>query len=131
MAAFIDKQQTLLIGREAEAEAKAEKAATEKAELRAELQIEHMRSAATQERLQAQQLEALQLRLQVLHAGKLLNDDELFQLEDMIADSLEASDCETGDGGGGGGGEVAKLVALSGRMAGDAALARQLRRRLR
>ena len=42
-------------------------------------------------------------------------------LEDVIADSLEEE--------AGGGGQVAKLVVLSARVAGDAALARQLRRK--
>jgi len=67
-------------------------------------------------------LPALQSRLQSLHASKLLADEELYKLEDTIADSLEEEDA-------GSGGQVAKLIVFSERMAGDAALARQLRRK--
>ena len=66
-------------------------------------------------------LPALQSQLESLHAAKLLTDEELYRLEDAIADGVEAED--------GSGEQVAKLVALSGRVAGDAALARQLRRK--
>ena len=69
------------------------------------------------------QLPALQSRLESLHAANLLTDEELYRLEDIIADSLEDEQA------GGGGAQVTKLVVLSGRMAGDAALARQLRRK--
>ena len=69
-------------------------------------------------------LPALQARLESLHDSKLLADDELYTLEDIIADSLEE-----GGSQGGSGGQVAKLVVLSERVAGDAALARQLRRK--
>ena len=90
------------------------------------LEAERLRQEVAQARVRSEerQLPALQSRLQSLHASKLLTDEELYILEDIIVDSLEE-----GEGGGGGGEQVAKLVALSGRMAGDAALARQLRRK--
>ena len=56
-----------------------------------------------------------------MHAARLLLDDELYKLEDIVADALE----EEGEAGE----RVARLVALSGRVSGDAALARQLRRK--
>ena len=67
-----------------------------------------------------QQVTALQARLETLHASKLLADEELFALEDAVADALEAAD---GDD------RVARMVALSVRMAADAAFSRQLRRK--
>ena len=58
-----------------------------------------------------------------MHAANLLTDEELYNLEDIIADSLVE------EGGGSGGEQVGKLLVLSERVAGDAALARQLRRK--
>ena len=52
---------------------------------------------------------ALQLRVQALHAVQLLADEELYSLE-------------------GGDDRVAKMIALSERMAADGAFSRQLRR---
>jgi hypothetical protein len=87
--------------------------------VRSEMAAE-VRAKVEQER-QLAALPALQARLEGLHAAKLLTDNELYKLEDVIADSLEEE--------AGGGGQVAKLVVLSARVAGDAALARQLRRK--
>ena len=67
-----------------------------------------------------QQVTALQARLEALHAAKLLADDEIFALEDVIADALEALDDDD---------RVARMVALSGRMVADASFSRQLRRK--
>ena len=67
------------------------------------------------------EMPALQSRLESLHASKLLTDEELFWLEDVIADSLEEA--------GGDGEQVAKLALLAERLTSDAALARQLRRK--
>ena len=67
-----------------------------------------------------QQITALQARLEALHTAKLLADEELFVLEDAIVDALEAPDDD---------GRVARMVALSVRMAADAAFSRQLRRK--
>jgi hypothetical protein len=53
-----------------------------------------------------------------LHAAKLLlADEELYVVEDIIADEDDAD------------GRVAALITLSGKMAGDGAFARQLRRK--
>jgi hypothetical protein len=111
---------------EAKLEAVRQESEAEKAELRSEVQkcrqeVDQMRAQVAE----TQQLEALQLRLQVLHASKLLSDEEAFKVEDAVADSLEASDgcVAAGDG------EVAKLLALSAKMRADPAFARQLRRR--
>ena len=79
------------------------------------------RVEAAAARLRDQQLIALQARLEALSAAKLLSDDELFAVEDVIGDSSgEAS----GDD------QVAILLALSARMATDSAFARQLRRKV-
>ena len=64
-------------------------------------------------------LEALQARLQIMHAAKLLTDDEMFAVEDIIADSDESQDAQ----------QASALVSLSGKMVADAAFARQLRRK--
>ena len=80
------------------------------------------------------QVVALQARLESLHAAKILSDEELYALEDVIADDAEAA---LGEGAKGGAqeeeeavqGGVSRMVALSGRMAGDAAFGRQLRRK--
>ena len=62
---------------------------------------------------------ALQLRLESQHAAELLANEELHALEDAIVESLDAAE---GDDD-----RVARMVALSGRMASDAAFSRQLR----
>ena len=90
----------------------------------AEAQRQHQAKEAESHR-QLASLPALQSRLERLHASKFLMDEELFRLEDVIADSLE----EEAGGSGGGRDRVAKLMVLSDRLASDAALARQLRRK--
>ena len=66
---------------------------------------------------QMRDLLALQARLETLHAAKLLADEELYAVEDIIAEEDDAD------------GRVAALITLSGKMAGDGAFARQLRRK--
>ena len=75
-----------------------------------------------------QQLPALQARLEAMHTAQLLTDDELFSIEDAIADSLmlEATTPSDHDDPRG----VGRLIALSSRMTGDAAFSRQLRRKV-
>ena len=85
--------------------------------VRAEMQAKVDGAAAA--RLRDQQLLALQGRLEALSAAKLLTDDELFAVEDVIADS---SGEPSGDD------QLTMLLALSARMATDSAFARQLRR---
>jgi hypothetical protein len=67
----------------------------------------------------AQQLVALQARLETLHGANLLDDETLFLVEDAIADSEDvATD-----------GRVTKLIDLSTKMSSDRAFARQLQRK--
>ena len=117
------------------AEAKAERAALEanmreeKAALEASMQEERAllqakvvaRQATAEEESRERQLSAFQSRLQSMHASKLLTDEELYKLEDAIADGME----EDGEGGG----QAVRMVGQSEQMVGDAALARQLRRK--
>ena len=116
MEAKMERLQAKMEQQREEAQAKADaaqaQANTERADIEARL-------------AQLASLPALQSRLESLHASKLLTDEELYRLEDIVADSLEEDEA----GGSGGGGQVGKLLALSGRVAGDAALARQLRRK--
>jgi hypothetical protein len=98
----------------AEMQAKVDGAAAAKAA--AETRVE-----AAAARLRDQQLIALQARLEALGAAKLLTDDELFAVEDVIGDSSGEA---LGDD------QVAMLLALSARMATDSAFARQLRRKV-
>ena len=101
----------------------------------AKVETEQLREAALREREQAlesklrerqmavklreQQLTALQARLEALHAAKLLADEELYAVEDAIADSEEAVE----------GDRVPVLISLSVKMASDRAFARQLQRK--
>jgi hypothetical protein len=91
------EQQTLILEREERSrqEAKAEKAELrqemqqqlEKLQERADANLEKMREELKPaEAITEQRLAALQARLEALHAAKLLGDDELYALEDMVAD---------------------------------------------
>ena len=82
----------------------------------------------------AAQVEALTARLEALHAAQLLSDDEMFGLEDTIADFVEArasfgvvtmETVHTNRVVG----KMHKLIAVSEGMPKDAMLARQLRRK--
>ena len=107
-------------------EAARQSAATEMASMRVE--IAELREALTpQGAISDQQLSALQQRLEGMHAAKLLSDDEMFALEDLCADYVELQSSV---------GVVVKemtslhkLVALSEKLAGDSAFARQARRK--
>ena len=55
-----------------------------------------------------------------LHSSKLLTDEEVWSIEDLIGGSAEGL----------GEGRVGLLIALSARMAAGAAFARQLRRKV-
>lgn len=84
-----------------------------------------------------EQLAALQSRLQALHVAKLLTDDELFLAEDYCGDIIELESSISGQitsemaQANPTISKVSKLVALSERVTNDAALARQIRRRLK
>ena len=80
------------------------------------------------------QLEALQMRLEALHAAQLISDDELFVLEDHVTDFFEAKamfevvTMEVANANSAVG-KVHKLVVLSEGVARDPTFARQLRRK--
>ena len=65
-------------------------------------------------------------RLEALRTSKLLSDDELYRLEDLIADSFEE---ETRASGVGVREQLTSMITLSERIASDSALARQIRRK--
>ena len=73
------------------------------------------------------QLEALQARLQSLHEAKLLSEDDLGRLEDTIADCIEV--LPTADVLERSVERTVRMSQLSEKMAVDASLARQLRRK--
>jgi Spy/CpxP family protein refolding chaperone len=73
------------------------------------------------------QLAALQTRLQSLHEAKLLTDEELFALEDLIVDCIEVMPTAsvftpTVE-------KVARMLLVASKVGGDGMLARQLRRK--
>ena len=86
-----------------------------------------------------EQLAALQARIEGLHATKLLSDEDLFALEDLVADYVDVT-MSVADGiitkdmiysmpTIAVARKLDKLVGLSAAMAGDAAFARQARRK--
>jgi hypothetical protein len=108
-------QQRLILAREEQLRVETE--ARVRAEVRAEVQTLHTKVEAS--KLHHQQLLALQQRLEAVHASKLLGDEELYAIEDLIADSTEED----------GGDRVAALISLSSKMVADGAFARQIRRK--
>jgi hypothetical protein len=107
-----------------------QEAKADREELEAKLEHQRHENAKLRERalLREQALVvALQSRVQALHATQLLADEELYCLEDLIADGCEVLAVD--DGGDGGDDRVAQMLALSERMAADGAFARQLRRK--
>ena len=114
-------------------EAKME-AKTEKMEQQLEKMREEMKPAAPAEVVSKSQIAALQARIEALHGAKLLGDDELYALEDAVADYLELkpsigiATLETVNAS-----EVAskllKLISMSEGIATDSAFARQARRK--
>ena len=96
---------------------------------------EELKPAPPPEVLSEQRLVALQQRLEALHMAKLLGDDELYSLEDIVADFVEHRQSSMGvvtleaiatnDVVG----KMLKLVALSESIVGDGAFARQARRK--
>jgi hypothetical protein len=82
-------------------------------------------------KLSGDQLEALHQRFDALHQGKLLTDDEMFTLEDKLADFIECRSSATVARG-----EMLAvaeallvLVGMCGGVSNDGMLARQLRRK--
>ena len=88
----------------------------------ANAEISKLREEAFEEReaqLRGQQAVLLQVRLEALHSAQLLTDVELDAVEDIIADSNDASSND----------HVSALLALSAKMPRDRAFARQLVRK--
>ena len=108
-----------------------------------ELKLEQLRKELTPtEAITAEQLAAFQARIGALHTAQLLSDDELYALEDLIGDfcdlresvapqvlSLEMARATPGHAFAVVG-KLRKLAAAAETFTADAALARQLRRRL-
>jgi hypothetical protein len=95
-----------------------------------------VQAATQQAAVSDDELTALQTRLVSLHAAKLLQDEELFVLEDLIADFVELGGTvtkemliSTGAPAFEAAAKLHKLVLLSEKMPGDAAFARQARRK--
>ena len=151
LSELLERQQLAMADRDEKHELRAEKALHElKAEMerqrkdahavQAEMaaQIEGLREDARRaadrhplaDVLSEEQLAALQVRLQSLHEGQLLTDEENFTVEDIIADCVEVMAAGSYVGGAVVA-EVVKIVALSERIHADGSFARQLRRKCR
>ena len=101
---------------------------------------EEREQSKPQAAIDAPRLAALQTRLQALHVAQLLSDDELYALEDTVADFVEleaaagtvitqgAIHSTPGDAYASAA-KLVKLVALSERIVADSAFARQARRK--
>jgi hypothetical protein len=128
---FMEKQQALLLERDEKARAEMD--------ARLEKQRQELTPTPPQEAVSAGQLAALQARLQGIYQAKLLEEEELFALEDLCADFAELKTISVG-------GVMTKemvlaspalvvaatlykLVGVSEQIVGDAAFARQARRK--
>ena len=105
------------------------KARAEKDELRQEMEkrLHDTKPRRATEAITEGRLEALQARLQTLHEAKLLSEDDLSRLEDTIADCIEV--LPTADAHERSVERTVRMSQLSDKMAVDASLARQLRRK--
>ena len=109
----------------------------EKMEARLEARVKELTPAPPKELVSAEQLAALESRLDAMHEARLLSDDELFALEDICADYLEVKTSTAGvlthelacANPGGAAVKLAKMVGLSEGIASDPRCARQLRRK--
>ena len=128
-------------------EAKLEQQRHENMELREqqEAKLEQQRQESTREQallreqmqalglISAAQIEALAARLEAMQESKLLSEEEIFSLEDTLADFTEAkASFATGEVVGvvPAVGKAHKLIALSEGTSRDATFARQARRKL-
>ena len=109
----------------------------EMAKMRDELRAE-LTPAPPQELISADQLAALQARIESLHAAQLLTDEEFFALEDLCADYLEVQASASGvlthelvysNPAFGEAAKLAQLIVVSEGLASDAGFARQARRK--
>ncbi len=132
----------LLLEREDQMQAKAEKlredmeAKTERLRKDMEAQLrEQMKTAPPTEAVSQQQIVDIQARFEALHVAKMLTDEELYTLEDMVADYVEFESraaapitleiVHTNENAS----KLLTLIALSERLAADGAFSRQLRRK--
>ena len=127
---LLREQQQLMF--EQQKEAKREMEATMEAKLEEQRQI-----MAPQAAISDQQIAALLARVQATHATKLLSDDELSSLEDILADLIEEKARCNGEVvtmhdvlTNGVLGKAHKLIALSQGLAKDEVFVRQLRRKV-
>ena len=134
LSGLFKEQQLLLLERDEKAkqDAKAERVEmdarmqSQRAEMEARMNAK-IAELTPQEAVSAEQLATLQARLETIHQAKLLTEEELFTLEDLCADYAELKSTV---------GTVTKemttlhkLVGVSEQVAGDAAFARQVRRK--
>jgi hypothetical protein len=93
--------------------------------------IEVLVSQLTPPTISSEQLSALQVRLEGLHAAQLLSDDELHALEDLIADFIELRTSRELVSGRGYATmlKLAKLIGLGEGLPADCSFARQARRK--
>jgi len=118
MAALLEKQQDRM---EEQMEKQNEKVERLRKEMESRLEAQRQQTEALRaERLQEQQLVALQARIDSLVAATLLSEDERDAIEDAMADAAEGGD-EAGF--------AAQMAALVEKFRSDRALARQLRRK--
>jgi homoserine dehydrogenase len=118
MAALLEKQQDRM---EERMEKQNEKVERLRKEMESRLEAQRQQTEALRaERLQEQQLVALQARIDSLVAATLLSEDERDAIEDAMADAAEGGD-EAG--------LAAQMAALVEKFRSDRALARQLRRK--
>jgi len=133
------KMEQQRIETEARLDAKDTKMEQMRLETQAKIEQELAALKAPAQAITDEQLAALQARIEGLHATKLLADDELFALEDLLADYVELT-VTVADGvitkdmiyampTVAVASKVDNLVSLSAAMAGDAAFARQARRK--
>jgi hypothetical protein len=135
MSAFVELADKMQARTEDKIDRMREEMKAERAEMKAEK--EELRQELTPAVVVTDdQVQALEARLEALHAAQLISDDELFVLEDCIADFLEAKatfnlEAVTAEVASAhlAVGKVHKLVVLSEGVRRDPMLARQLRRK--
>lgn len=115
---LMQKQQTLLLERDAQAKAQAgaERLELEEKYQALQTQMDDLRAG----QLRESQTVTLQLRLEALHTSKLLTDDELYRIEIIIVDSDDTE---------GGQEQMLSLLSLSSKLSANTAFARHLRRK--
>ena len=135
MSAFVELADKMQARTEDKIDRMREEMKAERAEMKAEKE-ELRRELTPAVVVTDDQVQALGARLEALHAAQLISDDELFALEDCIADFLEAKaafnlEAVTAEVASAhrAVGKVHKLVVLSEGVPRDPMLARQLRRK--